>query len=73
MSCGIGHRCSLDSALLWLWRRPSTTAPIQPLAWEPPYDVDAALKRQKTKKKKKKEKKERKKKKRNLNEILRDF
>ena len=24
-------------ALLWLWRRPAATAPIRPLAWEPPY------------------------------------
>ena len=27
----------------------STTAPIRPLAWEPPYAAGAALKRQKTK------------------------
>ena len=59
--------------MVWLWRRPSTTAPIQPLAWEPPYDVDAALKRQKTKKKKKKKKKKRKKKKKKLKKNLRDF
>ena len=26
-----------DLVLLWLWRRPVTTAPIRPLAWEPPY------------------------------------
>ena len=31
-------------ALLLLWCRPGATAPIQPLAWEPPYDVGAALK-----------------------------
>ena len=30
----------------------AATAPIIPLAWEPPYVVGAALKRQKTKKKK---------------------
>ena len=41
-----------DLALLWLWCRPATVAPIRPLAWEPPYAVDAALKRQKIKKKK---------------------
>ena len=23
--------------LLWLWRRPAASAPIRPLAWEPPY------------------------------------
>ena len=28
-----------DLALLWLWRRPQTTALIGPLAWEPPYRV----------------------------------
>ena len=28
--------------MLWLWRRPVATAPIQPLAWEPPYAVGAA-------------------------------
>ena len=38
--------------LLWLWYRPATTALIQPLAWEPPYAVDVALKRQKDEKKK---------------------
>ena len=31
-----------DLALLWLWRRPVATAPIQPLAWEPPYAAGAA-------------------------------
>ena len=25
--------------MLWLWRRPVATAPIRPLAWEPPYAV----------------------------------
>ena len=28
--------------LLWLWRRPVATAPIGPLAWEPPYAAGAA-------------------------------
>ena len=27
---------------LWLWRRPVATAPIRPLAWEPPYAAGAA-------------------------------
>ena len=51
MSYGVGHRRSSDPALLslWLWRRPAATAPIQPLAWEPPYALCAALKRQKQK------------------------
>ena len=44
-------RGSLDLALLWLWCRPVAVAPIQPLAWEPPYAAGVALKRQKTKKK----------------------
>jgi len=50
MSCGVGHRSGLDIVLLWLWCRPAGTAPIQPLAWEPPYAKGAALKRQKKKK-----------------------
>ena len=50
MSCGIGRRCSSSNpTLLWLWCRLAATAPIQPLAWEPPYDEGAALKRQKKK------------------------
>ena len=36
MSCGVGRRCGSVPALLWLWHRPAATAPIQPLAWEPP-------------------------------------
>ena len=36
MSCGVGCKHSWDLALLWLWRRPMATAPIRPLAWEPP-------------------------------------
>ena len=30
LSCGVGHRCGSDPILLWLWRRPVATAPIQP-------------------------------------------
>ena len=37
VSCGVGRRHGLDPVLLWLWRRPATTALIIPLAWEPPY------------------------------------
>ena len=37
MSCGVGCRRSSDPELLWLWCRPVATAPIRPLAWEPPY------------------------------------
>ena len=50
MSCGIGHRCDSDPELLWLWYRPAAVAPIQPLAWEPPYAVSAVLKSKKKKK-----------------------
>ena len=48
-----GQTCrrGLDLALLWLWHRLAATAPISPLAWEPPYATEATLK--KTKKKKK--------------------
>ena len=46
-SCGVGHRCGLDPVLLCLWCRPATVAPIQPLAWEPAYDVGVALKTKK--------------------------
>ena len=37
-------------ALLWLWCRPAATAPVQSLAWEPPYAAGAALQRTKKKK-----------------------
>ena len=52
MGCGVGCRRGSDPALLWLWHRPAAMAPIQPLAWEPPYAVGAAqemAKRQKNK------------------------
>ena len=57
MSCGVGHRCGLDLALLWLQGRPVATTPIQPLAWELPYVVGADLKRTPPKKRKKEKKK----------------
>ena len=56
MSCGVGPRCDSDPALLWLWRRPGATAPIPPLAWEPPYAAGAALKDKQTNKQTKKDK-----------------
>ena len=43
-----------DPALLWLWHRLTATAPMTPLAWEPPYATGAALEKPKKKKKKKK-------------------
>ena len=49
MSCGVVCRRGSDPALLWLWHMPAAIAPIQPLAWEPPYAVGVALKRQKKK------------------------
>ena len=42
-SCGEGHRCGSDPALLWLWLAAAT--PFHPLAGELPYVADAALKR----------------------------
>ena len=53
MSCGVGRRGGSDPALLWLRCRPAATAPIKPLAWDPPYAMGEALKRKKKKKKKK--------------------
>ena len=52
MNCDIGRRRGSDPELLWLWHRPATVAPIQPLAWELPYATGVALK---TKKKERKE------------------
>ena len=43
MSCGVGRRCNLDLMLLWWWCRPAATAPIRPLAWEPPCATGVAL------------------------------
>ena len=52
MSCGVGHRHGSDPALLWLWHRLAATAPIRPLAWEPPYATGAVLEKTKIPKKK---------------------
>ena len=51
MSCGVGLRRGWDPMLLWLWYRPTATAPIRPLAWEPPYAIDEALEKTKRQKK----------------------
>ena len=56
MSFSGGRRHGSDLALLCLWHWPAAAAPIQALAWEPPYVVGVALKKET--KKKKKEKKE---------------
>ena len=49
MSCGVGHRCSSDPTLLWLWRRLAVVALSKPLAWELSYAAHAALKKKKVK------------------------
>ena len=41
-SYGVGRRRGSDPVLLWLWHRLAVTAPIQPLAWEPPHAAGAA-------------------------------
>ena len=48
---GVGHRWGLDP--MWLWCRLAAIALIRSLAWELPYAVGVALKRQKSKNKKK--------------------
>jgi len=52
VSCGIGCRHGSDPVLLWLWRRPVSTAPIRPLAWEPPHAAGVAQEMAKKDKKK---------------------
>ena len=48
MSSGVGLRCGLDLALVWLWHRPAAVALIQPLGWEElPYGAGMALKSKK--------------------------
>ena len=42
MWVAVGCSHGSDLALLWLWRRPVTTAPIRSLAWEPPYAAGVA-------------------------------
>ena len=51
MSCGVGRRCSIDLALLWLWCRPAARALIPPLDWEL-SNAKGALPKNKVKKKK---------------------
>ena len=46
VSCGVGQRCGSDPVLLWLWCKPAAVALIRPLAWEPPYAMGVALKKQ---------------------------
>ena len=51
VNCGVSHRHGSDPMLLWLWCRLSTTAPIRPLVWEPPYASMCGPKQTKGKKK----------------------
>ena len=52
MSCGVGCRHGLDPMWLWLWLwcRLAATAPIRPLAREPPDAMGVALEKAKKKK-----------------------
>ena len=54
MNCGVSRRRGSNPTLLWLQYRLAATAPIQPLAWEPPYAAGAAPESKKRKKKKEK-------------------
>ena len=45
MSCGVGCRYGSDLAFMGLWCRPEAVALIQPLAWELPHAMGAALKK----------------------------
>ena len=47
MIYGVGCRCSLDPALLWLWCRLAAVALIGLLAWKLPYAPSVALKKKK--------------------------
>ena len=49
MGWGVGRRRGSDLARLWLRCRPAATAPIRPLAWEPPCAEGVALKDRKSK------------------------
>ena len=49
MSCGVGHRCGFDMALLCLWQWTKAVFLIGPLGWKPLYAMGAALKSQKKK------------------------
>ena len=61
MSGGVGQRRSSEPTLLWPWHRPASTAPVRPLAWEPPYAMGSGPRKDKKTKKKKKRKRKRKK------------
>ena len=48
----MGRRRGSDPELLRQWRGPVATAPIGPLAWEPPYAEGATLEKAKRQKNK---------------------
>ena len=52
VSCGVGHTHGLDPVLLWLWLWLwlATTAPIWPLAWEPPCASGSGIANEQTNK-----------------------
>ena len=47
MSYGVGCRHGLDPVLLWLWLCLAAVASTQPPAWEHPYAMGEALKKDK--------------------------
>ena len=49
-SYGVGCRCHSDHMLLllWLWHRPAAEARVGHIAWELPYAVGVALKKNNT-------------------------
>ena len=51
-----GSQTRLRSGVAWLWCRPAATAPIRPVAWEPPHAAGVALEKAERPKKKKKKK-----------------
>ena len=51
MSCGVSRRRGSDPEMLRLWHRLVATAPIRPLAWDPPYATGAGLEKAKRPKK----------------------
>ena len=51
VSYSVDCTCGSDPELLWLWCRLVAIAPIQPLAWEPPYAASTALPKQANKRK----------------------
>ena len=49
LTCGVGCRCGSDPTLLRLWHMLVATVPIQPVPWELPYAMCAALRDKKKK------------------------